>query len=123
MQSRKEKCAATGMTNIILLTPFLIFTQELYNRDSLPFTQASLPSGNVIKRVDELYTISVPQLRKIFQMINALGRKSKYEVNQKDIYLTTYFVHFTELVEPPLDTERMVPKKEVFSVPQLGQGP
>lgn len=43
--------------------------------------------------------------------------------SESDSYLSTYFMHFTELLEPPLDTERMVPKKEVFSVPQLGQGP
>lgn len=68
--------------------------------------------------MDELYTISVPQLRKIFQMVNA-----KQVWSESDSYLSTYFMHFTELLEPPLDTERMVPKKEVFSVPQLGQGP
>lgn len=38
-------------------------------------------------------------------------------------YMQTYFEHFTLLVEPPLETDNMVPKNEVFSVPQFGQGP
>ena len=37
--------------------------------------------------------------------------------------LVTHFEHLTVLVVPPLDIDNMVPKKEVFSVPQLGQGP
>lgn len=56
--------------------------------------QASLPSGSVIKRVFESYTNSVEQ-----------------------------FEHLRVLEVPPLEIDNMVPKKEPFSVPQLGQGP
>lgn len=37
--------------------------------------------------------------------------------------LCTYFSHLTLLVEVPLEIDSIVPKKEVFSVPQLGHGP
>ena len=37
--------------------------------------------------------------------------------------MLTYFEHLTLLVAPPLDIDSMVPKNEVFSVPQFGQGP
>lgn len=39
----------------------------------------------------------------------------------KEFY--TYFSHLTVLVELPLEIDNIVPKNEVFSVPQLGQGP
>lgn len=44
---------------------------------------------------------------------------SLLECKQQEIYLE----HLALLVEPPLDIDSMVPKKEVFSVPQLGHGP
>jgi len=37
--------------------------------------------------------------------------------------ITTHFEHFNLFVVPPLEIERIVPKKETFSVPQFGQGP
>lgn len=45
------------------------------------------------------------------------------EFNNYSEQLQTYFEHLTVLVEPPLDIESIVPKKETFSVPQFGQGP
>lgn len=35
----------------------------------------------------------------------------------------TYFVHLTVFVVPPLEIDNIVPKNEVFSVPQFGQRP
>lgn len=40
-----------------------------------------------------------------------------------DLKLKSYLEHLTALVLPPLEIDRIVPKKEVFSVPQFGQGP
>lgn len=47
--------------------------------------------------------------------------KQRWLVRQQ--YFCTYSEHFTLLLEPPLEIDSIVPKKEVFSVPQFGQGP
>lgn len=47
--------------------------------------------------------------------------KPQQLVNQQ--YFYTHSEHLTLLVEPPLAIEKIVPKKDVFSVPQFGQGP
>lgn len=83
--------------------------------------QASLPSGSVINRVLESYTMSVPQLK-----VSCHDKVSKRmsDINMMmSLGMLTYFEHFTLLVAPPLDMDNIVPKNEVFSMPQFGHGP